>query len=574
MKKYLVMMITLLLAVSLIFAGCSQEQAPAPSETAAEETAAQETEQVEETQEIEAEPVVKEITWARSYESTSLDPTEAADDNSINIVSYTTESLLRLLNGELVEGIAESWEVADDNVTYTVKLRESVWSDGSALTAEDFVYGFFRLIDPEQAHSQASSGYVILNAQKYAEGTAEKSEVGYKALDEYTLEITFQETSLENLYTLASNTFAPIKKEVAEEYESAYGSEKDAFLGNGPFVISEWSHENQIVLEKNENYWNADSINITKMTGIANVSNDTAVEMMQTGTIDLATFTNPVYYETLIDEGYDYSTYSNNYQFLHINQKGKSEEAGKFLSNVNFRKALSYALDRTALCSSVLPGQTPATRLADPGMMGINDFFVNEYPYEDGINATVDTEKAQQYLELALEELDATIEDVPELYMLCYEAQTSQTALQACQDMFLTTLGINCVIDPQPIQQMIGKVFSFDYDFWWGGLGTGNVDVGSTDGVLSYYDGTNPDALFGYSNEKFDEYFMIAATTLDAKERMDAISELEKLFCDEIPGLLITWQTAHAVYVPSIELAGGIRNSFGPDLAFADITAE
>ncbi len=571
MKKYLVLMITVLLAVSVIFSGCTKdtpEEDAVPSETTASETT-----KVEVTPEPEPEPVAKEITWARAYESTSLDPTEAADDQSLNIVSYINEGLLRVVNGELVPGIAETWEVADDNVTYTLNLRESVWSDGTPLTAYDFEYAFYRLINPEAGHAQASGGYSVLNAQEYAEGTADIDDVGYKALDDYTLEVTFKATSLENLYSFAGETFFPVNQALAEEVETAYGSEKDAVMGNGPFVITEWSHENQIVLEKNPNYWNADAINITKMTGIANVEDDTALEMMQTGTIDFAPFDNPVYYEALTDEGFASTSYSNTYQFLHINQKGKSEDAGRFLSNMNFRLALSYAIDRTALCASVLPGQTPASRLADPGMMGVSTYFVEEYPIENGLNVTVDAEKAQYYLGLALEELGATVEDVPELSMLCYEAQTSQTVLQACQDMFLTTLGINCVIDPQPIQQMIGKVFSYDYDFWYGGLGVGTLDIGSNDGVLEYYSSENPDALFGYDNAEFNAYLNTAQTTLDAKEHFDAIFAAEKLFCAEIPDLLITWQTIHCVYRSDIVL-NGIDTGFGADLAFADIVTE
>jgi ABC-type transport system substrate-binding protein len=207
-------------------------------------------------------------------------------------------------------------------------------------------------------------------------------------------------------------------------------------------------------------------------------------------------------------------------------------------------------------------------------MMGSEDLFVKEYPYENAINTTVDAEKAKEYLALALEELGATVEDVPELSMLCYESPNSQTALQAAQDMFLTTLGINCVIDPQPIQQMIGKVYSFDYDFWWGGLGVGTVDMGSTDGVLSYYSSTNPDALFGYDNAQYNEYFTTATSTLDTKARFDAIAELEKIFCEEVPDLLITWSTSHCVYKSEITLDGGISSSYGADLAFADVAVD
>ena len=517
----------------------------------------------------DAAPAAKEIVWARSYDASSLDPAEASDDSSMSIVNYIGEGLTRLVNDEIVPGIAESWDVSDDNLTYTFHLRKSTWSDGTPLTAADFEYSFLRLIDPAAGHSQANAGYVFANAQAYAEGTAEVSTVGIKAVDDATLQLTFQNTSIENLYTLANSQFVPVRKDLADKEATAYGSEKDKVAFNGPFVMTEWSHDAQIVLEKNPNYWNQDAVKLTKITSPANVAEDAAVEMMQTGQLDIYSFKQPATYEQLT-EGFTDFAYADSDTFLHINNTGSSPEAGKFLSNVNFRLALSYALDRAALCASVLPGQTPATRLAQPDMPGVNGLYVDEYPLENGINPTADPAKAKEYLDKALAELGATIDQVPEFSMLCFEAQTSQTVLQACQDMFLTTLGLKCKIDPQPIQQMIAKVYSHEYDFWYGGIPAGSVDIASYNGILPYWDSSNPDALFGYNNPQFNEFLKTAQTSLDMKARKDAIFEAEKIFCAEVPDLLITWQTIHCMHKPSIVLSG-TNPAFGVDLAFADI---
>ncbi len=516
-------------------------------------------------------PAEKHLTWARDYESTSLDPAESSDDESSNIVSYTTEGLTRVMNGVPQPGVAESWDVSEDGKTVTFHLRESKWADGTPVYAEDFVYAFFRLIDPAAGHSQASGGYIIKNAQEYAEGACAPEDVGFKALDQHTVEVTFKDTGLENLFHASG--YVPLKREFVEQAGEAYGSTKETVFGNGPFIIAEWQHESKIVLTKNEYYWNAENIHLTAMTGLANVTNDTAAEMMLTGEIDLAAFAKPEYYQQLYDAGFEGTTYCGTYQFLHINQRGKSEAAGKFLSNVNFRLALNYAIDRAAICSAILSGQTPATRFVDPGANGVNGKFIDEYPLENGINATADPAKAKEYLDKALTELGATIEDVPELYMLCYESQNSQTQLQAYQDMFLTVLGIKCVIDPQPIQQMIGKVYAYDYDFWLGGVAIGAMDAASQGGALTYWDMDNPDALFGYNNPEYAKLLDKAQQTLDYKERCDAIAEMEKLFCAEVPDLLITWQTQHVLYKPGIVITN-IDASYGADLAFCDIVAK
>lgn len=512
----------------------------------------------------------KSLIWARSYESTSLDPAESADDESNNIVSYTTEGLVRIMNGEVVPGVAESWTANDDNTVFTFTLRDSVWSDGTPVTAEDFVYSFFRLIDPNAGHSQADAGYVVAGAKAYAAGEGAAEDVGFKAVDEKTVEVTFAATGLENLYLIADNAFHPVKKDFVEAAGEAYGSTMETVLGNGPFVVAEWSHEAQIVLTKNANYWNADAIKLDTLTGMCNVSGDTAMEMLETGMIDLAGFSNPDQYDELYDLGFEGITYTNTDQFIHINQNGHNEDAGKFLSNVNFRRALNFAIDRTAMVNTVMLGQTPAYRAVDPDAMGVNGKFVDEYPVDVTINVTADPEQAKACLEAALTELGATIDDVPELSMLCYDSQGNLTKLQAVQDMLRSTLGIKCVIDPQPIQQMIDKVYTGDFDFWTGGVAIGTMDVASNGGMYSYWDANDPDALFGYTNATYAELLDVAQQATDLKTRCDAIAEIEKIFIDEVPSLMLTWQTTNVVYRPGVVITN-VDAGYGADLAFAEV---
>ena len=249
---------------------------------------------------------------------------------------------------------------------------------------------------------------------------------------------------------------------------------------------------------------------------------------------------------------------------------GSTDEQGRFLSNTNFRRALSYAIDRSAICNTVMLGQTPASRFIDPDAKGVSGKFVDEYPVSTGINTAADPEKAQQYLALALEELGATIEDVPTFSMLCYDSQGNLTKLQAIQDMFLSVLNIKCTIDPQPIQQMIAKVYSNDFDFWTGGVSIGLMDAASAGGAFGYWDANDPDSLFGYTNAEYAELLDTAQYATDLKTRCDAVAKLEAIFIDEVPSLLITWQTQNIVFRTGVVITN-IDSSYGADLAFADI---
>ena len=150
-----------------------------------------------------------------------------------------------------------------------------------------------------------------------------------------------------------------------------------------------------MTLSRNENYWNKDAVQLDQLIGRCNVSGDTASEMMMTGMVDLAAFSDPTYYQPLYDMGFKGMTYTNTDQFIQINQNGRTEAQGRFLSNVNFRRALSAAIDRTALVNTVMLGQTPAYRVIDPDANGVEGKFAEEYPVEQQINVTSDPEAAK-----------------------------------------------------------------------------------------------------------------------------------------------------------------------------------
>ena len=136
--------------------------------------------------------------------------------------------------------------------------------------------------------------------------------------------------------------------------------------------------------------------------------------------------------------------------------------------------------------------------------------------------------------------------------------------------MLLNVLGVKCTIDPQPIQQMIAKVYSFDYDFWTGGVSIGTVDAASPSGVYSYWDANDPDALFGYTNTEYAALLDTAQQATDYKTRCDAIAAIEKIFIDEVPSLLLTWQTQNVVYREGITITN-VDAGYGADLAFVKV---
>lgn len=472
------------------------------------------------------------IGW--QYEPASVDGAHATDDASYEIVKLASEALLRNVNGEAKEGIAESYEANEDNTEYTFHLRESVFWDGTAVTAEDFKYGMMRMLDPEQAFEQASTLYVIEGAQAYNAGEGSADAVGIEVVDDYTLKLKMNAPTYPIYFTRWE--FAPVSKDFAEPLGATYGAEAANVLSNGPYKVDSWTHDSEVVLVKNENYWNADAIKLDSITCVISAVNDTGVDMLLAGELDATTVQKATQVATLEDAGFTVGSYQAGSQYIHINQAGKTEDTSKFLGNTNFRLALSYALNRVALCQAVYTTDTPANRISQPSQGGVEGFFVDEYPYE-GWPLEGDTEKAKEYLAAALEEIGCTIEEVPVFTMLCYDSENNMLAMNAIADMWSKALGIRCEIDAQPLSSMISKVYSSDYDFWKGGSDPGIIDW--LDGCAYEYK-SDAGAPFNMTDPKVDELYDAVYYSVDWKEREDSLFELEKYLCENGYDLLVT----------------------------------
>ncbi len=565
MKKILSMGLVMMMLLA-IAAGCSDTQQPDPDNTGTPENNGEVTPDAD----AQPESAVKEITYGRPYDATTMDVHNANDDGSYEILQLIGEGLVRNKGGVIVPGIAESWDVSDDGTEYTFHLRESTWSDGTPLTAKDFEYTYLRIIDPTTAFKNAEQAYALFdNAREYHLGTiTDPAEVGVKAVDDKTLVITTPQPNIETLYTLARYPWYPVRQDYAEQHGMAYGAEADTIMTNGPFKLTEWLHEDRLVLEKNENYWDADIIKLTKITGIVGATAETGVDMMLSGTLDIMATTDYNQMASLQDAGMTVESYTSQYQFVYINASGKTDESGKFLTNANFRLALNYSINRKAIAEGVFTGSEPAYRITAPGTMGVNGLFQDEYPFE-GYPVEGDPEKAKEYFDLAMQELGTTVDDIPELSMLCFDSQRSLTVLQAVQDMLLSTLGVKCYIDPQPIQQMLAKVSDGDYDLWWGGQSLGSVDWASPDSFLGNYDFRMPSYTGTWRNEEFIQLYDIVRQTMDMKERKDALFEIEKILClQDPPFILVAWTQNYVVHVP--ELSGLLLGN-AYDMTYMDL---
>lgn len=513
-----------------------------------------------------AEP--KELTLGFAYDATTLDVQNMTDDGSYSLMYLLGEGLVRNDTGVIEPGVAERWDVSADGLTLTFYLRKNAtWSDGSPLNAYDFEYTFMRVIDPDLGLQNAEGSLKMFkNARAYYEGSVSIDQVGIKAVDEYTLKIELEIPSLETLFTLAEYGYYPINKAMAEANGKLYGTEPGKVLTNGPFTLIEWRFEDSQVLVKNENYWNKDAINLDKLTRRVGLAADVALDMMLVGELDEWSFDDINQVNTLVNAGFTSIPYVVGYQFVHMNSNGCTTDSKRFMENTNFRKALNYAVNREGITNSIYPGAEPVYRWSSPTMMGVSKLFHEEYPYQ-AWPTSGDAAKAKECLDLALQEIGATLSDVPELSLLCYDSQRGITVLTAVQDMLLSTLGIKSKVDPQPIQQMLDKADNGEWDMWWGGKQKGDLDW--VQGFGGDFDYRSEDDASGYKNARYLELLDKAKSALSMKERKDIVFEMEKILCEDPPSVLIGW-TKNWLVLRS-DITGVLPDGFVVFWQYADI---
>lgn len=502
------------------------------------------------------------IRFAQAYDATTLDPQNCYDDGSYFVLNNVNEGLVIGYGGEIYPGLAETWDVSDDGMVYTFHLRKDAkWSDGTPLTAHDFVYSAKRILDPTTAYEQATVYYNFKNGEKCHLGECSFDEVGVKALDDYTLEYILEKPTAILLYALSTYAMVPVKQEACEAAGVEYGASAESVVSCGPFTVAEWQHESKIILKKNEHYWNAENVHIDEIQFIIGAGGQVAADLFMAGELDVACFTDNTSVATLEPLGLGSILRMATYSFAHLNCGGHDEEAGRFMGNANFRKALSCAIGREEIVKVTDVLAMPTYRITAPTLTTADGKSWDEkYPLT-GWSTKAEPEKAKEYLALALEEIGATVDEVPVLQMLCFDSQANLDKYQAMQDMILQTLGITCVINPQPIQQMFDMADNGEFDFWVGGKPVTYPDW--LDEVGSEYDSSYSGAVTNYVNPEYTRLAKEAEVAISMEERNAILYEMEKIIAEDMATLCLYWLQEYTMFVPELT---GIEdcNGLGP----------
>ncbi len=217
-------------------------------------------------------------------EPETLDPALAESVGANNITRDLFEGLTANdQNGKIVPGVAESWKQLD-TTTWVFKLRHNAkWSNGDPLTADDFVFGIRRFVDPKTASTYAATfGIFLLNGPAVVKGSKSPAEIGVRAIDKLTLEVktAFPVTFLPEL--MSNNNLGPVHR-VSFEKNGKDWTKPGKLVSNGAYTLKEWQVNNRIVIEKNPQYWDAANVQLTKVTYLPIEDGHADVKMFESG---------------------------------------------------------------------------------------------------------------------------------------------------------------------------------------------------------------------------------------------------------------------------------------------------
>ena len=519
MKKVLALTLAMLLCASML-AGCgkSEEEQQTEQQTTEQESA-DNTNGIGMTSE---DCKGKVLAWNVGVDSASFDPANSISADSKSVINNTLEGLMRN-TGEgaapaMAQQMPEEKVNEDGTVTLTYNLREATWSDGQQVTAGDFAFAWKRCADPENQMSNAYLMSVLANYDDIAAGLADIEELGVKAVDDTTLEVTLKQPTAYFNELLCLPAFMPLREDVAGT-DSSWSKDPQRAVANGPFVFAGYTEGKELILKKNDSYWNKDTVAMDYIVArmldeqMAPVGMAFGDISMTAGTVEQPqaqtdTAGNTVEVPQLAETIEAASVDSNRIVSLVVN----ANTGNSYLKDAKVRAALSQALDRTAAAQAAGGDAVAKPALSLSTQAG------------DILSAQPDTQAAKE----AIEAVEAKDED-KSIEIVYLDNEQTQAALETVKSAW-ESLGFSVTLTAQDPQTFTLSRNSLQYSdvlcsVW-------DADVQDQQLYLQPYLSSNMQSGCGYSNPEFDQ-MMLDAIQGEQAQRQSALTDAEKLLLSD-----------------------------------------
>ena len=485
----------------------------------------------------------------------TIDPALNSAVDGGNMLLHSFECLLAVdQNGQLAPGQAESWETSEDGLTWTFHLRDGLkWSDGSDLTANDFVYSWKRVCDPMVAAPYAETVLSMVEGyDKAIEGDLDALQVA--ATDDNTLVVTLSAPCSYFGSLAAFATLSPVQQATVEANGDAWATKAETYISNGPFYVSDWVPGSYIMMTKNPYYWNADAIKLDGIKWNLIEDSNAAYSAYQTGEVlmikDVPTEEIPSLKENA--DFYVDPIIGTYYLSMNIDREP--------FNNADVRKALSLAIDRDYVANTLMQGTySPAGNLMGPGWIDTDgkqfkDNANGGKEYIDTTNYEADLEEAKQLL------ADAGYpngEGFPTITYSTNDAGYHKVVAEYLQQAW-AELGIDLQVDIVEWASFTPMRRNGDYDVarngWVG-------DYSDPSNMLDLFYSTNGNNDGKFNNADYDAAMELSRTTLDAAERSTALHNAEDVLMEEAGCIPVAYY--NDFWLQSDKITGSWHSPYG-----------
>lgn len=463
----------------------------------------------------------------------SLDPQQATDGTSFEVIADYTDGLMQMdADGQAVPAIAESYDLSDDGLTYTFHLRsDAKWSNGTPVTAADFVFAWQRAVDPavasEYAYMLSDIGQ-IKNAAEIIAGDMDKSELGVTAVDDTTLQVELNVPVSYFLSLMYFPTFYPVNEEFFNSCGDTFATSPETTLSNGAFILDSYEPAaTAFHLTKNADYYDAGRVQLSGLNYQVIQDSQQALMSYQTGALD-TTLVNGEQVDQVKDDP-EFKTVGAGYLWY----VSPNMDAVPELANLNVRLALTMAIDRDAITGDVLKDGSAPTYTAVPPEFAAgpdgSDFSADQEKFADV--CTYDATAAADYWTKGLEELGIT---ELSLDMVVDADDAPQKVAQVLKEQWETTLPgltVNLVVEPK--KQRVQDMQDGNYQL---GLTRWGPDYADPMTYLGMWVSGNSNNYGLWSNADYDAIIDECTTgdlCTDAEGRWERLYDAEQIVMDE-----------------------------------------
>ncbi|MPW12223.1 peptide ABC transporter substrate-binding protein [Lactobacillus delbrueckii] len=490
----------------------------------------------------------KTLNWMDLAEIPTMDLSKATDAASFNQISNTMEGLYRLgKNSKLEKALATSEKVSKDGKTYTYTLRKSKWSDGSELTAKDFVYSWRRTVDPKTASQYSYLFSGIKNADAIVAGKKKPETLGIKAVGKYKLVITLERRMAYFDKLMGFAVFFPQSEKAVTKYGSKYGTASKYMLYNGPFKQTGWTGSNlSWKMVKNPYYWDKKNVKLDTITWSVQKTPSTSYNLYQSNKLDYTGLDASQTKQLKNQKGYVTLNQGATF-YLQFNIA-----KNKYLANTNIRKALSLAVDRKGLTSSLGGNSVPANTLTPTQLTDVNgeDYTKRiSKSAESFYPASTNKKEAVKYLNRGLKELGVSKFSFK---ILSDDTDSGKKTTEFLQSTFESTFGNKVSVSVQnlPFKTRLSRSTSGNFDVVVSGW---SADFADPISFLDLFTSTNPENNGKWKNTSYDKLIADSKTTASTSKRWDDLTKAEDILLNNVGVAPLYYSTSAALIRPTVK---------------------